>query len=445
MSDEPIDIEAEAQAQAEAECRAAEYEAEHSTLQPFTKALTVRDAMGALEKAPAKAPITAAQAKIEAVADLTAKAYARASELKLTPEEIKALQEEFPDEAFKSGAAGKENLIYIEHAFLRDRLNQVIGPGQWALIPRSRWGEDFSYQRQQHGKWITVQGTRIYVESMLMVRGCFVAEAIGEMEYYPKNAGSNYGDAVEGAKTAALRRCCKEFGIGLQAWKKDWCEAWWQRRNAGTRKPAAPTPTPMAEAKSRPNLMDKIAAAASKKPEPHFATEKTREWMIQEIGDRAMVAREYAIQVGLLLDSEELVDWPLDYVPINKDQLAALLKCIQAFEQGDQTDKPYPPNPLPDAKPAMIDVGHGKAKVSNPDDPNSPDAPWRSFPMPWGKHAGTPLGDLDKKYLYGLAMNYEVETEYNGKPKKPETIAKDQLFRDMLDQCKSHYGFTEKG
>lgn len=435
MSDDPIDIEAEAQAQAEAECQAAEYEAEHSTLQPITKALTVRDAVGALEKAPAKAPITAAQAKIEAVADLTAKAYARASELKLTPDEIKALQAEFPDEAFKSGAAGKENLIYIEHAFLRDRLNQVIGPGQWALIPRSRWAEDF----QQHTRNGLVPASRVFVEAMLMVRGCFVSEAVGDMVYWKNNDSQNYGDAVEGAKTAALRRCCKEFGIGLQAWKKDWCEGWWQRKNAGSRKPAAPapTPTPMAQAKA--------AAAAPKKAEPHFATEKTREWMIQKIGDRAMVAREYAIQVGLLLDNEELTDWPIDYVPIDNDQLAALMKCIEAFERGDQTAKPYPPNPLPDAKPAMIDVGHGKAKPSsNHDDPNNPDAAWRSFPMPWGKQSGIALGELDKKYLFGLWANYEVETEYNGKPKKPESIAKDQQFREMLDQAGQHYQFTKK-
>jgi hypothetical protein len=171
-----------------------------------------------------KPPVTAAQAKVEAVASLTFKAYERASMLTLTPEEIASLQADFPDEAFKPGAAGKEHLIYIEHAFLRDRLNQVIGIGQWALIPRNRWAEDF---KTTNGK----SASRVYVEAMLVVRGAFVSEAVGEMEYYPNNASQNYGDAVEGAKTAALRRCCKEFGVGLQAWKKDWTEGWWDRRN----------------------------------------------------------------------------------------------------------------------------------------------------------------------------------------------------------------------
>lgn len=177
-----------------------------------------------------KPQVTAAQAKVEAVANLTFKAYERASTLALTPDEIKGLGADFPDEAFKPGAAGKEHLIYIEHAFLRDRLNSVIGVGQWALIPRNRWAEDFT---TNNGK----PASRVYVEAMLVVRGAFVSEAVGEMEYYPNNSSQNYGDAVEGAKTAALRRCCKEFGIGLQAWKKDWCEGWWQRKRTTGNKP----------------------------------------------------------------------------------------------------------------------------------------------------------------------------------------------------------------
>lgn len=173
--------------------------------------------------------ITPAQAKVDAVANLTMKVYERASQLNLTEDEMRRLQADFPDSAFRPGAGGKDNLIYIEHAYLRDRLNEVFGPGQWSIIPRSRWSEDFVTSK---GK----KGVRIYVEAMLCVRGCFVGEAIGDMDYY-KNDATNYGDAVEGAKTAALRRCAKELGIGLQAWKKEWCDGWWKRRNAPKPKP----------------------------------------------------------------------------------------------------------------------------------------------------------------------------------------------------------------
>lgn len=207
--------------------------------QPPTQALTVRDTVQAVERAavPEKPAVTAAQAKIEAIADLTKSAYARASELQLTQEESDALQADFPDEAFKPGAAGKENLIYIEHAFLRDRLNKVFGIGRWAIIPRNRWAEDYSFVNKYNK---TVEASRVYVEAMLLVRGCFCSESVGEMVYYKNNEGQNYADAVEGAKTAALRRCCKELGVGLQAWKKDWCEGWWQRHRAQTKPPAAP-------------------------------------------------------------------------------------------------------------------------------------------------------------------------------------------------------------
>ena len=189
------------------------------------------------------APMTAAQAKVDAVANLTFKAYERAATLELTEKEIAALEAVFPDNAFRLGAGGDDRLIYIEHASLRERLNQVFRPGQWAIIPRNRWAENFK----------TAQGddaTRVYVEAMLVVRGAFVAEAVGDMVYYPHNAKTNYGDAVEGAKSACLRRCAKELGIGLQAWKKEFCEGWMQRNGSGKAvprqqaQPARPTPPP---------------------------------------------------------------------------------------------------------------------------------------------------------------------------------------------------------
>lgn len=169
-----------------------------------------------------EAPVDRGNGKGKAIADLTMSAYQKASTLVLTKEETAALQADFPDDAFKAGAAGKADLLYLEHAFLRDRLNEVLGLGQWALIPRSRWPEYFKTEKGY-------DATRIYVEAMLLIRGSLVAEAIGDMVYYPNNPSQNYGDAVEGATTAALRRCCKLFGVGLQAWKKDWCAGWWYR------------------------------------------------------------------------------------------------------------------------------------------------------------------------------------------------------------------------
>lgn len=386
--------------------------------------------------------VTAAQAKVEAVAQLTMDAYKRASQLALSDAEIAALTAEFPDEAFKPGAGGKEHLIYIEHAYLRDRLNAVFRPGQWAIVPRNRWAEPFKTQK-------SVEGSRVYVEAMLCIRGCFAAEAVGEMEYYPSNASQNYGDAVEGAKTAALRRCCKEIGIGLQAWKKDWCDAWWSRRRSGQAKNAPGR----AGAVSTPPQPPKAAPAhkpATQAPEPKYATEATRQWMIASFQDDHEKLTEYFTAVGQLLPTEGLADLPLRFVPVSHEQLAMLRTRVAQFGNGERAEPAFEPNPEPLAGKAAKKAGDvAKAMTQSPEAVATAarainaDAPWRIFPMPWGKQAGQQLADLDKKYLYGLWANHVVETEYNGRPIAPEKIALSEKFREMLDEAGKHYGFEK--
>ena len=414
-----------------------------------------------------KPPITASQAKIDAIADLTHSAYQKAGTLNLAKEESEQLQADFPDEAFKAGAAGKENLIYIEHAFLRDRFIKVFGMGAWALIPRSRWAEPFTIPART-GK-DSVEGSRVYVEAMLVIRGCFVAEAIGEMEYYPKNASQNYGDAVEGATTAAFRRCAKGFGVGLQAWKKDWCEGWWARKRASMSQNRTRA---LAASQNAPGSTGQPAGTAIATPRPkapvaplRVATSATREWMINAImanPDQVhhKAANEYFQKIGQLLPNEVVGELPLRFVPNSKVELAQLHNCLGNFVDGGDAVRAFEPHgeaeetkgPKEGIPPPNIDLTNPEDDSNEPPggwqgatggspeiDYNSPDAPWRSFPMPWGKKSGVALADLEKNYLFGLFKNYKVEKEYNGRPKKPEAIAKDQEFRDMLDIAGLHY------
>lgn len=361
--------------------------------------------------------VTAAQAKVDSIAQLTMAAYQKAATLALTPQESDALQEPFPDEAFQPGAGGKANLIYIEHAFLRDRLNRVLGIGQWSLIPRNRWAEPFKFYSKTDK--CQKDGTRIYVEAMLLVRGCFVSEAVGAMEYYPNDA-TNYGDAVEGAKTAALRRCCKEFGIGLQAWSKDWCDGWWQRRNQGARRPAPATAPP---ARTGPPPSQPAKSAATIPPaRPAETPEQRKARWITLMRDAAGNQDEYAIAVlvdhDILLPTELLEDFPIEKLPTSQGVAKGLLDEIRA-RSGAGT-------PPPATKPAA-NVGGTEA--------------WRSFPMPFGKNAGTPLGNLAKNYLFGLWVNFKVETEYQGRPRPRAKIDADTKLRQMLDEAGKHYQF----
>jgi len=179
------------------------------------------------------AQMTPEQSRQAAVSNLITTSLARAGTLLLTSDESKKLIAEFPDSDFQPGAGGNAALIYIEHAALRNRLNGVLGLGQWALIVRETWNENFKTAKGQACQ-------RVYARVMMMIRGCYVGEAVGDMTFYPNNGVQNYGDAFEGAKTAAFRRCAKEFGIGLQAWQKDWCAGWWARKNGTAPRKAAP-------------------------------------------------------------------------------------------------------------------------------------------------------------------------------------------------------------
>jgi hypothetical protein len=205
----------------------------------------------------------------------------------------------------------------------------VIGPGQCAIVPRNRWAEDFS----------TAKGTeasRVYVEAMLCVRGCFVSEAVGEMVYYKNNDSQNYGDAVEGAKTAALRRCAKELGIGLQAWKKTWCEGWWARRRAGKPAPQPPPANvPQSGTAKRPDAAKSASAAL---PPPTEAQRLKWIGMLRPLGQAAL---DYAYEKGWLVGptednaGEPLEVLGLEHVPRSKKEANSILEDIQRWMDGD--------------------------------------------------------------------------------------------------------------
>jgi len=168
-------------------------------------------------------PPAPVQQRPEAINQLLAQATLKASTLVLTKAEQKELRADFPDSDFQRGAGGDTNLLYLEHSALRNRLSDVIGLGQWSFEIIRSWQEDFTAGNPPK------PAVRVYVEGMLLIRGAKVGVAIGDGNYFKSNAKGNYGDAYESGKTAAFRRCAKDFGIGLQCFSKDWCEKWKQK------------------------------------------------------------------------------------------------------------------------------------------------------------------------------------------------------------------------
>ncbi len=163
------------------------------------------------------------QARTDAVAALLKGAYEKASTLALTPEEIKALREPFPDEQVSDGAKGKPGLLYIQHIHLSNRLNDVLGIGQWSIVKRSVQVDE--------------SNGAVYFDGVMLIRGAFVWEAIGAARYQAGNRMTDYSDAVESAQSDCLTRCCKRLGIGSQVWDKAFCDGWLARRNSAKRKP----------------------------------------------------------------------------------------------------------------------------------------------------------------------------------------------------------------
>lgn len=149
--------------------------------------------------------------------------YARASELKISEEEQKKLLFPFPVNEIEIRPDG---IIYLPQAFCRERLNQSFGIGQWVLIPKAS-NKD-------------TDRDKLYLPGVLMIRGIFVAEAIGEAELHSKtnNAGEkipnpmqSWASVWESAKSDCITRCCKDLGIASELWQPQFREAW-KKENA---------------------------------------------------------------------------------------------------------------------------------------------------------------------------------------------------------------------
>jgi hypothetical protein len=196
--------------------------------------------------------------------------------------------------------------------------------------------------------------------------------------------------------------------------------------------PQAQRPAPAPQPQSQPAAPK---PAPVTKPAVKTPTDNTRQWFIEQLGDDWERGLQLAIELGWIMPNESLHDLPLRYVPNSKTQLEDFKNSATEFAMQGRAIKPYEANGVPEGE---------KAPDSQSGEEDAANEPWRAFQMPFGKEKGVPLGELPKNKLFGWWANYKVETEYNGKPKNPDTIAKDQAFRDMLDAAGTHYEFTKK-
>lgn len=108
-----------------------------------------------------------------------------------------------------------DGLLYLPEIKYRRILNRAFGPGGWGLAPRSE-------------TFITLK--QVSREYALICQGRLVSVARGEQDYF--GTEEKLTTALEGCKSNALMRCCKDLGIAselwdpvfIRKWKKKYCD-----------------------------------------------------------------------------------------------------------------------------------------------------------------------------------------------------------------------------
>lgn len=108
-----------------------------------------------------------------------------------------------------------DGLLYLPEIKYRRILNRAFGPGGWGLAPRTE-------------TYITPK--QVSREYALVCNGRLVSVARGEQDYF--GGEEKLTTALEGCKSNALMRCCKDLGIASELWdpsfirkfKKEHCE-----------------------------------------------------------------------------------------------------------------------------------------------------------------------------------------------------------------------------
>lgn len=245
--------------------------------------------------------------------------YAGASQLALTADEATRLMEQFADDDHDILPTGE---VYVAQVQFRRRLNLVLGPGQWALVPRGAWTEE-------------ADGT-LHRDFALFVRGCFVAEAPGEATLSDRNDRMSIASAHEAAKSNALVRCAKDLSVGWECWNSRWANDWRDRACLkvwidGKDKPmwrrldAKPFYKEKGVATDRPAGQTPVAATASRRPtsaEPTTLSADQRETL-------RLAAVAANLSRPALLDLVREVTGTSDVTAIPADRCEPLLDALR--------------------------------------------------------------------------------------------------------------------
>lgn len=102
-----------------------------------------------------------------------------------------------------------DGLLYLPEIRYRRILNRAFGPGGWGLAPRTE---------------TLITPKQISREYALICHGRLVSVARGEQDYF--GGDEKITTALEGCKSNALMRCCKDLGIASELWDPTFIRNW---------------------------------------------------------------------------------------------------------------------------------------------------------------------------------------------------------------------------
>ncbi|CUM67989.1 uncharacterized protein PRCAT00005703001 [Priceomyces carsonii] len=102
-----------------------------------------------------------------------------------------------------------DGLLYLPEIKYRRILNKAFGPGGWGLAPRTE---------------TKITPKQISREYALICHGRLVSVARGEQDYF--GGEEKITTALEGCKSNALMRCCKDLGIASELWDPSFIKEW---------------------------------------------------------------------------------------------------------------------------------------------------------------------------------------------------------------------------
>ncbi|KAI9758883.1 MAG: hypothetical protein M4579_002767 [Chaenotheca gracillima] len=97
-----------------------------------------------------------------------------------------------------------DGIIYLPEIRYRRILNKAFGPGGWGLAPRTE---------------TIVTNKMVTREYALVAHGRLVSVARGEQDYFSPEGVTT---ALEGCKSNAMMRCCKDLGVASELWDPRW-------------------------------------------------------------------------------------------------------------------------------------------------------------------------------------------------------------------------------